>query len=199
METRLSRRSYKGAILLIPLDKAGKSFKLDIVSVDIRQPASLWLCSHVGCDSSWVSVPFECHTNHSVTNGHERSWWTARVRVFEMSNVRLLRGGRWSLLQLFIIQSAAVHVCWCWRHSHRSRGTKPSVFEQQVVIQSCCLLPVHFAQGGFKTAQQHISIIPSSLLLCSDNCLMNKCQKIFKYDQQFSKTLDEMLKMLVLL
>lgn len=174
-QTRLSRRSYKGAILLVPLDKAGTSFKLDIVSGDIHQPASLWLCSHVGCDSSWVSVPFECHTNHSVTNGHERSWWTAKARVFEMSNVRLLRGGRWSLLQRFIIQSAAVYVCWCWRHSHRSRGTKPSVFEQQAVIQSCCLLPVPFAD-------QHISIIPSSLLICPDNCLMNKCQKILKYD-----------------
>lgn len=71
-----------------------------------------------------------------------------------------------------------------------SRGTKPSVFEQQAVIQSCCLLLVPFAQ-------QHISIIPSSLLLCPDNCLMNKCQKILKYDQQFSITLDEMLEMLV--
>lgn len=40
-QTRLSRRSYKGAILLVPLNKAGTSFKLDIVSGDIRQPASL--------------------------------------------------------------------------------------------------------------------------------------------------------------
>lgn len=81
--------------------------------------------------SGWVSPPFEFYTNHSVTNGCERPWRTAKARVFEMSNLCLQRVGRWSLQQLFIIQSAESGGClqlsvsvYCWRHSHREERHK---------------------------------------------------------------------------
>lgn len=123
--------------------------------------------------SSWVSPPFECHPNHSVTNGHERPWRTAKARVFEMSNLCLQReeaGDPCSSSLSFRVLSREA-ACSCPRlftaggiHTGR-RGTKPSVFEQQVVIQSRCLLYVHFfAQGEFRAGLRHIFIIDLLLL-----------------------------------
>lgn len=144
---------------MILLEKADESFKLDIVSGEVWRRAFplmvllcwMWL-------SSWLSPPFEFHTNHSVTNGHERPWQTAKARVFEMSNLCLQRekaGDPCSSSLSFKVLSLEA-ACSCPRlftaggmHTGR-RGTKPSLFEQQVVIQSCCLLYVHIAQQVFK-------------------------------------------------
>lgn len=97
-----------------------------LLAVKYDSAPCLWLFSHVGSDS-----PAECQRRLNVTlitlslNGHERPWRTAKARVFEMSNLCLQRGGRWSLQQLFIIQSAESGGClqlstsvYCWRHSH---------------------------------------------------------------------------------
>lgn len=142
------------------LDKPDKRFKFDVVSGEIWLRAFLWflLCCRIRL-SSWVSPPFEFHTNHSVTNGHERPWRTAKARVFEMSNLCLQRGGRWSLQQLFIIQSAESGSClqlstsvYCWRLSQRDER----LFEQQVVVQSRSWLYLHFSQLEFEVGLRQI-------------------------------------------
>ncbi len=124
-------RSNKGDEM-IPPDKADKCFKFDVVSCEIWLRAFLWslLCCWMW-RSHCVSPPFEFHTNHAVTNGHEQPWRTAKARVFEICNVCLQREGRWSLQQLFIIQSAESGGClqlstsvYCWRHSQQEERHK---------------------------------------------------------------------------
>lgn len=111
------------------LDDADESFKLVVVGGETRPRTFLWFFSHVGCDSPvWVSPPLEFHTNHSVANGHERPWRTAKARVFEMPNLCLQRERQ-------VIPAAALYhsKCWVWR--------------LPAAVHVCLLLEA-FTQGG---------------------------------------------------
>lgn len=144
---------------MILLEKADESFKLDIVSGEIWQRAFLWWFPYAGCDS-----PVECHRRLNFTlitlslmgmsglDGQPRREYLKCLICVSSEKA----GDPCSSSLSFKVLSLEV-ACSCPRlftagsvHTGR-RGTKPSLFEQQVVIQSCCLLYVHFAQQVFKT------------------------------------------------
>lgn len=132
------------------LDKADKSFELDIVKSEVWQRRLFWLFSYVGCD-----FPLECH---GCLN-------SKLITLSLMGMSSLDRQPRLEYLKCLICVSSEKAgdpcssslsfrvlsleaACSCPRlftaggtHTGR-RGAKPSVFEQQVVIQSCCLLYV---------------------------------------------------------
>lgn len=171
---------------MILSNKADESFKLNVVSCEVWQGAFLWLFSHVGCDST-----VECHRRLNFTlitlslmgmsglDGQPRLEYLKCLICVSSEKA----GDPCSSSLSFRVLSLEA-ACSCPRlftaggiHTGR-RGTKPSVFEQQVVIQSCCLLYVHSAEWEFKIGLQLTFIIDSSLLLCfSDNCLIYKLSK----------------------